>query len=174
MVESAIMRNLLARDYSRRYLITRTRQELDLLDAGALDRYLASEKPNIVYLAAARVGGIYADDTYPADFIRENVAVQSNVIHAAHVRGVERLLFLGSSCIYPRLEPQPLTESSLLTGPLNRLTAPTRWPRLLASRCAGATSKPDGTPRKLMDSGRLRNLGRTARTGLKEGFGPGL
>ena len=124
MVGSAIMRNLRARGHADCNLITRTRQELDLLDAEAVNRFFAAEKPEFVCLAAAKVGGIHANDTYPGDFIRENLVVQSNVIHAAYMHAVERLLFLGSRCIYPRLAPQPLTESSLLTGQLEPTNRP--------------------------------------------------
>ena len=99
MVGSAIMRNLRARGHAPSNLITRTRQELDLLDAEAVNQFFAAERPGFVYLAAAKVGGIHANDSYPADFIRENLVVQANVIHACHVHNVERLLFLGSRCI---------------------------------------------------------------------------
>jgi hypothetical protein len=100
----------------------------------------AAEKPGQVFLAAAKVGGIHANNEYPAEFIRDNLAIQTNVIHAAYKNNVKRLLFLGSSCIYPKLAPQPMKEEHLLTGPLNPPTAPTPWPRSPASRCAGATT----------------------------------
>ena len=116
LVGGALLRALAAR--GREPLLTRSRAELDLTDGAAVERFFASERPARVYLAAARVGGIRANDTYPADFIRENLAIQTNVIHAAWRHGVEKLLFLGSSCIYPRLAPQPLREEHLLTGPL--------------------------------------------------------
>jgi GDP-L-fucose synthase len=128
MVGSAILRNLLASGHESARLLTRTRAELDLRDARAVHALFAAERPTHVYLAAARVGGIHANNTYPADFIRDNLAVQTNVIHAAHEHGSERLLFLGSSCIYPRLAPQPMTETALLTGPLE----PTNRPYALA------------------------------------------
>ncbi len=99
-------------------LLTRSSHELDLTDAGAVDRFFAAERPAFVYLAAAKVGGIRANSTYPAEFIRDNLAIQTNVIHAAWRHGATRLLFLGSSCIYPRLAPQPMREEHLLTGPL--------------------------------------------------------
>ena len=118
MVGSAIVRNLVGRGYARESIMQRTHAELDLTDAARVDALFAKEKPTHVYLAAARVGGIMANETYPADFIRDNLTVQASVIQAAHKYGVRRLLFLGSSCIYPRLAPQPLTEDSLLTGPL--------------------------------------------------------
>ena len=128
MVGSAIMRSLVARGHDPAQLITRTRAELDLTDQSAVERFFAAEKPEQVYVAAARVGGIYANDSYAAEFIRDNLAIQTNVIHAAYQHGVQRLLFLGSSCIYPRLAPQPLKESSLLTGELE----PTNRPYALA------------------------------------------
>ncbi|OYW95911.1 MAG: hypothetical protein B7Z23_01880 [Pseudomonadales bacterium 32-61-5] len=92
--------------------------ELDLLDQSAVRSFFEKEKPEYVFLAAAKVGGIMANKTYPADFIRDNLAVELNVIDAAHRSGVKKLLFLGSSCIYPRLAAQPITESELLSGPL--------------------------------------------------------
>ncbi len=127
LVGSAIVRNLKARG-ERARIVMRTHAELDLTDARAVDGFFAAEKPRDVYLAAARVGGIHANNTYPAEFIRDNLAVQANVIHAAYKNGVRRLLFLGSSCIYPKLAPQPLSEDSLLTGPLE----PTNRPYALA------------------------------------------
>ncbi len=116
LVGSAIVRGLQAAGYSN--LLLRTRAELDLLDAGAVATFFAAEKPEFVFLAAAKVGGILANDLYPADFIRENLVLQTNLIDASRHAQVKRLLFLGSSCIYPKLAPQPLLESSLLTGPL--------------------------------------------------------
>jgi GDP-L-fucose synthase len=98
--------------------LVRDRAALDLTDQAAVERFFATERPDEVYLAAARVGGIRANDTYPADFIRDNLAIQTNVIHSAWRHGVDKLLFLGSSCIYPRLAPQPMREEHLLTGPL--------------------------------------------------------
>ena len=118
MVGSAIVRNLVGRGHDRESIVGRSHAELDLTDASRVDALFEQEKPSHVYLAAARVGGIMANDTYPADFIRDNLMVQTSVIHAAYKHGVERLLFLGSSCIYPRLAAQPLSEESLLTGPL--------------------------------------------------------
>lgn len=99
-------------------LVLRTRAELDLTDQAAVRAFFATERPQQVYLAAAKVGGILANDTYPADFIGENLAIQTNVIDAAWRSGVQKLLFLGSSCIYPREAPQPMREDCLLTGPL--------------------------------------------------------
>ena len=102
--------------------------ELDLTDEHATRAFFEAERPEYVFLAAAKVGGIVANSRYPAEFIRDNLAIQTNVIHAAHLAGVQRLLFLGSSCIYPRLAPQPMKESCLLTGPLE----PTNRPYALA------------------------------------------
>ena len=115
LVGSAIVRRL-AREPVE--LVLRTRSELDLTDQHAVRGFLARERPSQVYLAAARVGGIHANDTRPADFIRDNLQIQTNVIDAAWRSGTAKLLFLGSSCIYPRLAPQPMTEDCLLTGPL--------------------------------------------------------
>ncbi len=113
---SAILRALDARGY--RHLITRTHSELDLIDSRATREFIAAERPDYVILAAAKVGGILANDTYPAEFIRQNLAIQTNLIHECWRHGVQRLLFLGSSCIYPRDCPQPIKEEYLLTGPL--------------------------------------------------------
>lgn len=126
MVGSAIVRNLQAKGYTN--IVTRTHQELDLINQAAVDQFFAQEKPDYVFLAAAKVGGIIANNTYPAQFIRENLAIQTNIIHAAYVNNVKRLMFLGSSCIYPRMAPQPMSEACLLTGPLE----PTNRPYALA------------------------------------------
>lgn len=113
---SAIVRELERTGY--RNLVLRTSDELDLRNQAAVDAFFATERPDHVYLAAAKVGGIRANDAYPADFIRDNLAIQTNVIHSAWRVGVRKLCFLGSSCIYPRLAPQPMREEALLTGPL--------------------------------------------------------
>jgi len=126
MVGSAITRALQAA--GRDTLLLRTRSELDLMDRAAVRAFFQREKPQQVYLAAARVGGILANDTYRADFIHDNLAIQLNVIDEAHRAGVERLLFLGSSCIYPKLAPQPMKEEHLLTG----LLEPTNQPYAIA------------------------------------------
>lgn len=122
LVGSALMRGLTARGYSN--IATRAHDELDLIDQGAVSAFFQTNRPEYVFLAAAKVGGILANNTYPADFIRENLAVQSNVIHEAYRCGVKRLLFLGSSCIYPRDCPQPIKEEYLLTGPLEATNRP--------------------------------------------------
>ena len=116
LVGSAIWRELQRQGFAQ--LIGRSHAELDLLDTSAVDRFYAREKPACVFVAAARVGGIKANQTFPAEFLYQNLQIQINLIHGAHRAGVKKLLFLGSSCIYPRLAPQPLKEESLLTGPL--------------------------------------------------------
>ena len=126
LVGSAIVRTLQAHGHAR--LLLRTHAELDLTDQRAVDAFFASEQPDYVFLAAARVGGIHANNTFPAEFVRDNLAIQTNVIHAAYRNRVQRLLFLGSSCIYPKMCPQPIKEEYLLTGPLE----PTNRPYALA------------------------------------------
>ena len=116
LVGSAIVRRLLAEGHSN--LVVRTRSELDLTDQQQVTDFFETEKPDLVFLAAAKVGGIHANDAYPADFIRDNLRIELNVIDAAYRSGVRKLEFLGSSCIYPKLAAQPLTEDALLTGPL--------------------------------------------------------
>jgi GDP-L-fucose synthase len=122
MVGSAIVRTLRSAGHDR--FITRTHAELDLTDQRGVMHLFATEKPDQVYLAAARVGGIHANNTYPAEFIYSNLMVQANVIHAAYTHGVRKLLFLGSSCIYPRVAPQPMREEALLTGTLEPTNEP--------------------------------------------------
>lgn len=122
MVGSAIVRNLLAKGYTN--IITRTHQELDLINQAAVDRFFAQETPDYVFLAAAKVGGIQANNVFRADFIYQNMMIEANIIHAAHKANVSRLLFLGSSCIYPRDCPQPIKEEYLLTGPLEPTNEP--------------------------------------------------
>ncbi len=116
LVGSALLRTLAARGYP--HLFVRTHAELDLLDGVAVRRYFAATKPDVVFLAAAKVGGIRANETHRADFIQQNLAIQGNVIGAAHLADVRRLVFLGSSCVYPRDAAQPITEAALMTGPL--------------------------------------------------------
>jgi GDP-L-fucose synthase len=116
LVGSAIVRRLTELDC--RNVVVRTREELDLRDAASVERFFETEEPEFVFLAAAKVGGIMANATQPAEFLYDNLAIQSNVIHSAWKHGVRKLLFLGSSCIYPKMSPQPIKESSLLTGPL--------------------------------------------------------
>lgn len=122
MVGSAIYRKLVKEGYTN--LITRTSAELDLRDQQAVAEFFKTEKPDYVFLAAAKVGGIIANNTYRADFLYENLAIQNNVIHQAYATGVQKLMFLGSSCIYPKLAPQPLKEEYLLTGLLEETNEP--------------------------------------------------
>jgi GDP-L-fucose synthase len=122
MVGSAIVRNLQAKGFSS--IVTRTHAQLDLTNQADVQAFFESEKPDQVYLAAAKVGGIYANNSFPAEFIYQNLMVQNNVIHQAFVHGVKKLLFLGSSCIYPKLAPQPMGEDALLTGKLEPTNEP--------------------------------------------------
>ena len=122
LVSSAILSRLKADGYAN--LITRTHAEMDLINQEAVADFFAKEKPEYVFLAAAKVGGIHANNTYPAEFIYQNLMIQSNVIHQSYLNGVNRLLFLGSSCIYPRQCPQPMREEYLLTGPLEPTNEP--------------------------------------------------
>jgi GDP-L-fucose synthase len=112
MVGSAIMRNLVKKGFTN--FVTRTSEELDLRSSQNVSEFFETEKPEYVFLAAAKVGGIQANNTYRADFIYENLMIQNNVIHCSYLSGVKKLMFLGSSCIYPKLAPQPLKEESLL------------------------------------------------------------
>jgi GDP-L-fucose synthase len=122
MVGAAILRALRIKGVGP--VLTRTHAELDLTDQAAVEDFFATERPRQVYLAAARVGGILANDTYPAEFIYQNLIIEANVIHASYRHRVDRLLFLGSSCIYPRLAEQPMAEDALLTGPLEPTNEP--------------------------------------------------
>jgi len=126
LVGSALMRNLRAQGHEN--FVTRTHAELDLTSQAAVEAFFDQEKPDYVFLAAAKVGGIHANNTYPAEFIRDNLAIQTNLIHAAYLNKVKRLMFLGSSCIYPRLAPQPMQEAHLLSSELE----PTNRPYALA------------------------------------------
>ena len=122
MVGSAIVRRLEAAGY--RNLLVRARSELDLADQAGVFEFLSAEKPDYIFLAAAKVGGIHANNTARGDFIYQNLIIEANVIHGAHRAGIDRLLFLGSSCIYPRDCPQPIREEYLLTGPLEKTNEP--------------------------------------------------
>lgn len=124
MVGSAIVRRLIAQGHEPAQIVTRTHGELDLTEQAAVRAFFAREKPQQVYLAAAKVGGIYANNTYPAEFIYVNLMIQANVIHSAFEAGVRKLLFLGSSCIYPRNAGQPMREAALLTGALEPTNEP--------------------------------------------------
>ncbi len=122
MVGGAIYRNLAAQGYTN--IITRTSAELDLRNQALVNHFFETEKPDYVFLAAAKVGGIHANNTYRADFIYENLMIEANIIHAAAKNGTQKLMFLGSSCIYPKMAPQPLKEEYLLTGPLEPTNEP--------------------------------------------------
>ena len=122
MVGSALARRLASAGYSN--VVVRTRAELDLLDQRAVQGFLAAIRPDYIFIAAAKVGGIHANNTFRADFLYENLVVEANLIHGAHLAGVQRLMFLGSSCIYPRDCPQPIKEEYLLTGPLETTNEP--------------------------------------------------
>lgn len=124
MVGSAIVRQLLVHGHPADRIVTRTHAELDLTNQAAVNAFFAAEKPDEVYLAAAKVGGIHANNTYPAEFIYQNLMMQANVIDAAFRHGVQKLLFLGSSCIYPKLAPQPMREDALLTGTMEPTNEP--------------------------------------------------
>ena len=122
MVGSALVRRLHAGGYAK--LVLRTRAELDLLDQRAVREFMAAERPDYVFVAAAKVGGIQANNIYRADFLHDNLVIETNLVRAAHDAGVERMMFLGSSCIYPRDCAQPIKEEYLLTGPLERTNEP--------------------------------------------------
>lgn len=128
MVGSSIVRHLIAHGVLRQNIITRTHAELDLINQEAVQAFFETEKPNQVYLAAAKVGGIHANNSYPGEFIYQNLMIQANTIEAAFRNGVKKLLFLGSSCIYPKLADQPIGEDALLTG----LLEPTNEPYAIA------------------------------------------
>lgn len=143
LVGSALMRRLEAGGYSN--LITRTHVESDLTNQVEVENLFATEKPEYVYLAAAKVGGIHANNTYPADFIAINLAIQNNIIEAAYRHGVKRLLFLGSSCIYPKHAPQPLKEQYLLTGPLEPTNRPYAVAKIAGIETCWAYNRQYGT-----------------------------
>jgi GDP-L-fucose synthase len=142
MVGSAIVRRLQRAGYAR--VLTAGRDELDLLDQRAVHDWLARHRPAYVFIAAAKVGGIQANNTYRADFIGQNLVIQSNLIDGAHRAGVQRLMFLGSSCIYPKLAPQPLTEDSLLTGPLEPTNEPYAIAKIAGIKLAEAYNAQHG------------------------------
>lgn len=143
LVGSAIKRKLEEVGYSN--LISRTRQELDLTIQQAVEDFFASEKPDYVFLSAAKVGGIYANNTYPAEFIYSNLIIQTNVIHASYRHGVKKLLFLGSSCIYPKFTPQPMKEEYLLTGELEPTNEPYAIAKIAGIKMCQAYNKQYGT-----------------------------
>jgi len=142
MVGSALVRRLQARGYTQ--ILTRGRAELDLLDQAAVYRYLVEQRPDYVFIAAAKVGGILANDTERADFLFQNLQIELNLIHGAHRAGVQRLLFLGSSCIYPRDCPQPIREDYLLSGPLEPTNEPYAIAKIAGVKLAESYSRQHG------------------------------
>jgi len=143
MVGSAIVRRLQAAGCER--IVVRSRRELDLTRQAAVDAFMAEERPEYVFLAAARVGGIHANNTYPADFIADNLAIASNIIRSAFASRVRRLLFLGSSCIYPRMTTQPMTEACLLTGPLEPTNEPYAIAKIAGIKMCESYNRQHGT-----------------------------
>ncbi len=143
MVGSAILRKLKQEGYSN--LVVKTRQELDLLSQGQVENFFSIEKPEYVFLAAAKVGGILANSTFPAEFIYENLVIQTNLIHQAYLHGVKKLLFLGSSCIYPKNAPQPLKEEYLLNGKLEPTNEPYAVAKIAGIKMCQAYNKQYGT-----------------------------
>ena len=139
MVGSALVRRLAREDVE---LLTASRSEADLRDQAAVNRWFAAKRPQVVFLAAAKVGGIVANNTLRAEFLYDNLAIATNVIHAAHVNGAEKLMFLGSSCIYPKLAPQPLREDSMLTGPLEPTNEPYAIAKIAGIKMVGGLSQP--------------------------------
>ncbi|KAF2310666.1 hypothetical protein GH714_016133 [Hevea brasiliensis] len=189
LVGSAIVRKFQVLGFTN--LILRTHAEFDLTRQSDVESFFSTEKPEFVILAAAKVGGIHANNTYPADFIAINLQIQTNVIDSSYRHGVKKLLFLGSSCIYPKLAPQPIPENALLTGPLEptnecglehvnvgsgkevtikELAESMKEVVGFEGELVWDTSKPDGTPRKLMDSSKLLGLGWMPKISLKDGL----
>lgn len=142
MVGSALVRRLQQSGYAN--IITRTRSELDLLNQQAVHAFLADEKPDYIFIAAAKVGGINANNIYRADFLYQNLLIEANLIHGAHLAGVQRLMFLGSSCIYPRDCPQPIKEDYLLTGPLEQTNEPYAIAKIAGIKLAESYSQQYG------------------------------
>jgi GDP-L-fucose synthase len=143
LVGSAIYRHLVKSGYQN--MVTRSRQELDLLDPSAVATFFSQEKPEFVFLAAAKVGGILANNTQPAEFIYQNLLIQNHVIHQAYLNNVQKLLFLGSSCIYPKLSPQPIKESYLLSGPLEETNSPYAIAKIAGIEMCHAYNRQYGT-----------------------------
>lgn len=143
LVGSAIKRNLEKKGYKN--IVTRTSKELDLTNARATENFFKKEKPEYVFLAAAKVGGIMANDTYPADFIYQNLQIQNNVIHDARKYGIKKLLFLGSSCIYPKKPPQPIKEEYFMTGPLETTNEAYATAKIAGIKMCQAYNKQYGT-----------------------------
>lgn len=143
MAGSALLRNLASRGYGN--VVTRSRAELDLTDQAAVERFFRDEAIDVVMLAAAKVGGILANNTYPADFLYLNLIIEANVIHSAFRAGIQRLMFLGSSCIYPREAPQPIKEDYLLTGPLESTNEPYAIAKIAGIKLCEAFNRQFGT-----------------------------
>src|SRR3989344_2864979 len=143
LVGSAIVRRMQAGGYSD--IIRRTHTELDLTDQRAVNEFFENEKPQFVFIAAAKVGGIYANNTYRADFLYQNLMIESNLIHASYRHGVKKLLFLGSSCIYPKLAPQPMKEEHLLTGLLEPTNEPYAIAKIAGIKMCDAYNRQYGT-----------------------------
>lgn len=144
MVDSAIVRHLLANGHPAARIVTNTHAELDLTNQATVSAFFAAEKPNQVYLAAAKVGGIHANNTYPAEFIYQNLMMQANVIDTAFRTGVRKLLFLGSSCIYPKLADQPTREDALLTGTLEPTNEPYAIAKIAGIKLCESYNRQDG------------------------------
>ncbi len=145
LVGSAIVRRLLDAGHSPQSLVLRTHQALDLTDQRAVHEFFATERPEYVFLAAAKVGGIHANNTYPADFIYQNLMIESNIIHASYQHGVKKLMFLGSSCIYPKHAPQPMKEEYLLTGLLEPTNEPYAIAKIAGIKMCDAYNRQHGT-----------------------------
>ncbi|MDB5819834.1 MAG: GDP-L-fucose synthase [Rhizobacter sp.] len=143
LVGSAIVRNLKAAGFER--ILTRTHAELDLTSEADVAAFFAEHKPDYVFLAAAKVGGILANQSFPAQFIRDNLVIQTNVIHSSYLAGVKRLMFLGSSCIYPKMAPQPMREVDLLTGPLEATNRPYALAKIAGIECCWSYNRQYGT-----------------------------
>ena len=143
LVGSSMIRRLEKDGYSN--TIVRSSSEMDLIDQAAVSDFFSKEKPEYVFLAAAKVGGIHANSTYPAEFIYQNLMIQSNVIHQSYMNGVKKLLFLGSSCIYPRLAPQPMKEEYLMTGPLEPTNSPYAMAKIAGIAMCWAYNRQYGT-----------------------------
>jgi len=183
LVGSALIRHLAAKGYSN--VVTRTHAELDLTNQAATRAFFQTERPEFVFLAAAKVGGILANNTYPAEFIHQNLAIQTNVIHESWRTGVKRLLFLGSSCIYPRDCPQPIKEEYLLTGPLEPTNRPYAVAKIAGIEMCSAYNRQHGTQflavlpalirkfheAKVKGDSVVSGLGWRAKVPLREGVG---
>ncbi len=161
MAGSAILRHLQTAGLGMQDLVVRTHRELDLTSQAAVRAFFQREEPDEVYLAAAKVGGIHANNTYPAEFIYQNLMVEANVIHEAWQAGVQKLLFLGSSCIYPRCAPQPMSESALLTGPLESTNEPYAIAKIAGIKLCESYNRQYGTDYRSVMPTNLYGIGDT-------------